>query len=100
MDRWKPATVGWHPIGLANLDILKMDGPTIMDWGGFISVQIEKMGCGCGERSMAGYGVTRQPGRSSGTVPVATGFTCSFEKDRIPSFLIIPPVDIQLITNE
>ena len=40
---------GWSSDGLENLDILKMDGPTIMDWGGFISVPMEKMEFGCGE---------------------------------------------------
>ena len=92
--------VGQLRNGLANLDILKMDGLTIMDWGGCILVLMEKMESGCGERSMAGSGVIKQPGRSSGTMPVATGYTCSFVRNRTRSFLITPPVDIQLKKNE
>ena len=79
---------------MANLDILKMDGPTIMDSGGYILVLMKKTESGCGETSMAGSGVTNQPGHFYGVMPVATGSTCSFEKNRTPSFLIIPPVDI------
>jgi hypothetical protein len=53
---------------------------------------MEKMESGFGEKSMAGYGVTKQPGHFSGTMPVATGSTCSFVNNRILSFLITPPV--------
>ena len=79
--------------GLVTSGILKMDGLIIMDWGGYISAQMEKTVSGYGEKSMAGYGVTKLPGHFSGTMPVATGSTCSFVTNRILSFLIIPPVN-------
>ena len=80
--------------------ILKMDGPTIIDWGGFILVLMEHTVSGYGEKSMVGFGVIKKPGHFSGVTPVATGSTCSFVQNRTRSFLIIPPVDIQLKTNE
>ena len=86
--------------GLETSGILKMDGLIIMDWGGYILVLMKKTESGCGEKSMAGFGVIKKPGHSSGTMPLATGYTCLFVKNRTPSFLIIPPVDIQLKTNE
>ena len=85
--------------GLENFGILKMDGPFIMDWGGFICPLMAKTGFGFGERTMAGSGVTRQPGHSSGTMSVVTGSTFSFVKNRIRSFLIIPPADTGGKTN-
>ena len=45
--------------GLETSGILKRGGLIIMDWGGFILVQMEKTESGCGEKSMAGSGVTR-----------------------------------------
>ena len=92
--------VGWHPIGLENLDILKTDGPTIIDWGGFILVLMEHTVSGYGEKSMVGFGVIKKPGHFYGTMPVATGFTFSFVKNRAPSFLITQPAGIKLIINE
>ena len=53
---------------------------------------MEKMESGFGEKSMVGYGVTKQPGHSSGVMVMATGSTCSFVNNRILSFLITPPV--------
>ena len=86
--------VGLLRSGLETSGILKTDGLIIMDSGGYILVLMKKAESGCGEKSMAGFGVTNQPGHSSGVTPVATGPTCSFVKNRTPSFLIIPPVDI------
>ena len=91
--------VGQPRIGLETSGILKMDGLIIMDWDGFISVQIEKMESGCGEKSMAGYGVIKNLAISSGVTPVATGSTCSFVQNRTRSFLIIPPVDTDSKNN-
>ena len=85
--------VGQPRSGLETSGILKMDGLIIMDWGGYISVQMEKTESGCGEKSMAGFGVTNQPGHSSGVTPVATGSTCSFVKNRTRSSLIIQQAD-------
>ena len=85
--------VGQLRSGLETSGILKMDGLIIMDWGGFISVQIEKMGCGYGEKSMAGYGVIKKPGHFSGVTPVTTGSTCSFVQNRTRSFFFFLPVD-------
>ena len=69
--------VGLLRSGLETSGILKTDGLIIMDWGGYIWIDGED-GIGCGERSMAGSGVTKKPGHSSGVMPVATGSTCSF----------------------
>jgi hypothetical protein len=60
---------------------------------------MEKMESGFGEKSMVGYGVTKQPGHSSGVMVMATGSTCSFVNNRILSFLITPPVNTGGKTN-
>ena len=92
--------VGQLRNGLETSGILKMDGLTIMDSGGFISARMKKKVFGYGEKSMAGSGVTNQPGHSSGVTPVATGPTCSFVKNRTRSFLIIPQGSIQTETSK
>jgi len=92
MEWWKRGMDGQLRSGLATSDISRTDGLIIMDWGGYILVLMEQTESGFGEKSMAGYGVTKQPGHSSGTIPVATGSTCSYVTNRVLSFLITPPV--------
>jgi hypothetical protein len=99
MEWWKRVMVGLLLSGLATSDILRTDGLIIMDSGGYILVLMEKTVSGYGEKSMAGSGVTKQPGHFSGTMPVATGSTYSFVNNRILSFLITPPVNTGGKTN-